>query len=67
MRTAGKAGGSAPDAMMCRARDRRLAAVEVAHLAGPHMCGADCQSRLATLDEREVNESVSVFSSGAVE
>src|SRR5262245_21519772 len=54
MRTAGKAGGSAPDHMP--GRDRGLAAVEVAHLAGAHVCGADGEARRAGLDEREVDE-----------
>src|SRR5262245_8446946 len=56
MRTAGKAGGSAPDAIDMPGRDRSLAAVEVAHLAGVHVRGADGESRRAALDEREVDE-----------
>ena len=41
MRTAGKAGGSAPEAMMCLTPISHFAAVEIAHLAGAHVRGAD--------------------------
>src|SRR6516162_193732 len=37
-------------------RDLRLAAVEIAHRACAHMRGADREARLATNDEREIDE-----------
>jgi hypothetical protein len=50
MRTAGKAGGSAPNA------EPGVAAVEIAHLAGAHMRGTDGQARLAFIEQVEIDE-----------
>ena len=58
MRTAGNAGGSAPDAMTWLAPISRVAAVEVAHLAGADMRGADRQPRRAAVDLSEVDQFV---------
>src|SRR5262245_58459954 len=56
MRTAGKAGGSAPDAINMPDSDGGLAAVEVAHLARSQMRGPDRQPRRTTLDQRKIDE-----------
>ena len=67
MRIGGKAGGSAPDAMMCLTPSSAVAAVEIVHLAGADMGGADGQPRRALLTRSKSTSSLSVCSSGAVE
>ena len=58
MRTAGKAGGSAPEAITWRTVERHVAAVEIAHLARAHLGGADGETRRAIGDQREIDEFV---------
>ena len=55
MRTAGNAGGSAPDAMTCLTPSA-IAAVEIAHLAGADIGGADRQPRRALIDQIEIDQ-----------
>src|SRR5258705_9029970 len=55
-RTAGNAGGSAPDAMMCLTPNLQSAAVEISHLAGSQMSGAHRQARPAVVHQIEIDE-----------
>src|SRR5262245_29731188 len=57
MRTAGKAGGSAPDAMTwLKAKSYHVARVEIVHHAGAHMGGADRKPQAALVEQREVDQ-----------
>ena len=57
MRTAGKAGGSAPEAMTCRTPSRRRGCRNT-HLAGADMGRADGQARRALIDQVEIDQLV---------
>jgi hypothetical protein len=37
-------------------RERHVAAIEVMHIAGAHIDGADRQARLAGIEPREIDE-----------
>ena len=56
MRTAGKPGGSAPDAHDVRRPERHVAAVEIAHLAAAHADGADGEARVPAVEVVEIDE-----------
>jgi hypothetical protein len=66
MRTAGKAGG--PQRHHVLDRQRRVAAVEVAHLGGLHIGGADSQERASGVERFCIDQlRPSVCSSGLAE
>ena len=56
MRTAGKAGGSAPDAMMWAGVILHLLRIEIVHHAGAHMRSTNGEARVAGIDEGEIDE-----------
>ena len=65
MRTAGKAGGSAPEAITCSMPSGSVAAVEVAHRAAAHVDGADGQPRRALARGCEVDQRASASRAAA--